>query len=190
MSSNARLAPWHIVLVLTLMAATAAILLAMGRVPICPCGTVSLWNGAVDSPENSQQLSDWYSPSHLIHGFLFFALFRWVARGQPMGVRLAMAVALEAAWEILENSQLVISRYRAATIALDYTGDSVLNSMSDIGFMMLGFFLAARLPVWLTVTIALFFEIFAAVMVRDNLTLNVLMLVWPLQAVKDWQGAL
>jgi hypothetical protein len=107
-----------------------------------------------------------------------------------MGLRLAMAVALEAAWEILENSQMVISRYRAATIALDYTGDSVLNSMSDIGFMVLGFLLAARLPVWLTVAIALFLEIFAAVMVRDNLTLNVLMLVWPLQAVKDWQGAL
>ena len=106
-----------------------------------------------------------------------------------MGLRLAMSVVVEAGWEILENTDMVINRYREATIALDYFGDSVLNSVSDLGFMVLGFFLAARLPVWLTVAIAVFFEIFTAVMVRDNLTLNVIMLLWPVEAIKAWQGA-
>ena len=189
MPSNTRIAPWHIVLVLGLVAATAAILLGMGRVPICTCGTIKLWHGVVVSSENSQHLSDWYSPSHLIHGFLFFGLFWLLAKQVPMGLRLAMSVVVEAGWEILENTDMVINRYREATIALDYFGDSVLNSLSDLGFMVLGFFLAARLPVWLTVAIAVLFEIFTAVMVRDNLTLNVIMLLWPVEAIKAWQGA-
>jgi len=188
--ANTRIAPWHIVLALALMAATGLILLSMGRVPICTCGTIKLWHGVVNSSENSQHLSDWYSPSHLIHGFLFFGLFWLLAKRVPLGLRLAMAVVVEAGWEILENTDMVINRYRDATISLDYFGDSVLNSMSDISFMVLGFFLASRLPVWLTVAIAIFFEIFTAIMIHDNLTLNVIMLVWPLQMIKDWQGGL
>ncbi|KQT61777.1 MULTISPECIES: DUF2585 domain-containing protein [unclassified Aureimonas] len=183
-----RIARWHIALAIALVAGTAGILLAMGRVPICTCGTVKLWHGVVVSSENSQHLSDWYSPSHLIHGFLFFFATWFLMRRQPMGLRLCVAIVVEAAWEIVENTDMVIQRYREATIALDYYGDSVINSVSDILFMVLGFFLAARLPIWLTIAIAVGFELFTGWMIRDNLTLNVLMLVWPLDAVKAWQG--
>ena len=167
--------------------AAAAILLAAGRPPICACGTVELWHGAVDSG-NSQHLSDWYSPSHLIHGFLFYALGWWLLRRRPVGQRLALATLIEAAWEIAENSPFIIDRYRTATIALGYTGDSVLNSLSDIGFMTLGFFLARRLPLWASIAICVGFELLTLAVIRDNLTLNVLMLVWPIDAIKIWQG--
>jgi hypothetical protein len=175
--------------ILVLIAATAAILLAMGRPPICTCGTVKLWHGLVNSSENSQHLSDWYSFSHVIHGFLFYGagwvLFR---RFLPVPARLLLAVALEGGWEILENSPIIIDRYRTATIALGYTGDSVLNSLSDIGMMMLGFWFALRAPVKVTVLTAIAFELFTLWAIRDNLTLNVLMLVAPVDTIRVWQG--
>ncbi|WP_263854078.1 DUF2585 family protein [Sphingomonas parva] len=175
-------------LALAMVAATAAILLWMGRPPICTCGTVKMWVGAVQGPDNSQHLADWYTFSHIIHGFLFYALGWAFLRRNPPGDRLLAAVSIEAGWELLENSQWIIDRYRQATMALGYNGDSVLNSVADIGWMTLGWAVARRLPVWATIVLALAFELLALLMVRDNLTLNVLMLVAPVDAVRVWQA--
>jgi hypothetical protein len=171
-----------------LVALMAAILLWLGRPPICACGTVKLWVGTVHGPDNSQHLADWYTPSHIIHGLLFYLLGWLFLRRNPPGDRLLAAALIEAGWEVLENSQYVIDRYREATMALGYNGDSVINSVADLLWMMLGFGLARRLPAWASVALALGFELLALWFIRDNLTLNVLMLVWPVESIAAWQG--
>jgi len=174
--------------VLAMMACLAVVLFWMGREPICKCGLVRLWHGVVMSPENSQHITDWYTPSHIIHGFLFYGLLHWLMPRTPLAVRLLLAMGIEAAWEISENTTYTIERYRTATIALDYYGDSILNSVSDLTAMVVGFVLAHRLPALVTVGVAIAFELFTAYVIRDNLTLNVIMLLYPIDAIKTWQG--
>jgi hypothetical protein len=172
-----------------LMAVSAvAILLAMGRNPICTCGTIDLWVGGRDSPRTSQMLADWYSASHVVHGLIFYALLWLVARRLPVEWRFLAALAVEASWEIAENTPMVIDRYRTATAALGYSGDSVLNSMSDIAMMALGFLLARKLPPWASIALVIVLELVPLFVIRDNLTLNVWMLLAPSAAVAAWQA--
>lgn len=172
-----------------LILGTAVVLLLMGREPFCKCGYVKLWHGDNFSSESSQHLLDWYSPSHLLHGFLFYGLLWLVMRRVAFGWRLVVAVVLEAAWEILENTDMIINRYREVKISLDYFGDSVVNSVSDILAMVAGFFLARVLPVWASVAIVIFFEVLTMWLIRDGLALNIIMILSPVDAIMEWQNA-
>ena len=180
---------WHyLVLSAAVIVATAITLLVMGRVPISEKGYVLMWAGNVQSADNSQHISDWYTPSHIIHGIVFFAFFRLVSRGKwSIGACLLAAVALEAAWEIVENTPWTIERYRTATVSLNYYGDSVLNSVCDIFACVVGFFIAARLAVWVSVSLIVLLELVVLLVIRDNLTLNVLMFLYPFESILKWQ---
>jgi hypothetical protein len=175
---------------LAILAVQAAVLLALGRVPICQCGTIKLWHGDVLSSENSQHILDWYSFTHVIHGFGFYLFGRLLLPNTAVTTRLLLAIMLEASWEIIENTSFVIERYRAATISLSYYGDSVVNSLSDTLMALLGFALAYRLPVIATIALALAIEVVLAFWIRDNLTLNIVMLIHPFDAIREWQAAL
>jgi hypothetical protein len=176
--------------ILLCFAIGAAALYAMGHPLICKCGYVKLWHGVTVSSENSQHITDWYTPSHLIHGLIFFFLLWLVARRWPIGLRALFATIVEVAWEIVENTPWIINRYRGTTISLDYFGDSVINSASDVAAMLVGFALASRLPVWASIAIIVALELFVGYFIRDNLTLNVIMLLWPQDWIRDWQAGI
>jgi hypothetical protein len=179
----------YVLIGLALILLSGLILYLMGQVWICKCGYVKLWHGVVFSSENSQHLSDWYTFSHVIHGFAFYFLLWLVFRKRlPLGALFLMAVGIEAAWEIFENTDMVINRYREVTISLDYYGDSVINSVADQLAMALGFYMAWRLPVWLTILLTVGMEAFVGYSIRDNLTLNIIMLIYPLDSIKEWQS--
>jgi hypothetical protein len=176
------------VAVVLVFAAAAAIELAMGRHPICTCGTIELWVGSRDSPKTSQMLADWYSLSHIVHGLIFYGLLSLVVRRWPVEWRFLAALLVEASWEVIENTLLVINRYRATTAAVGYSGDSVVNSMMDIVMMCLGFLAARKLPPWASILLVLVLEIVPLFVIRDNLTLNVWNLLAPNAALEAWQA--
>ena len=180
---------WVVIGVVAVLSLTALVEGWLGRSPLGPDGKFGWWDGNIWSSENSQRVADAYSFSHIVHGILFFALLWLVARKLPLSYRFTIALLLEAGWEVLENSPIIINRYREATIALGYVGDSVLNSCSDIAMMALGFWIASRVKIWVSVTAVLAMEVFCLLWVRDNLTLNVIMLIHPIEAIKAWQSA-
>ena len=171
-----------------LLALQAGALYLMGQPPFCECGSISLWSGVVLSAENSQQISDWYTFSHIIHGLLFYLGLWFFFPRMPMLWRFALAVGIEVSWEIFENTPMVIEHYRQQALAQGYIGDSILNSISDTIAMILGFLLAARAPAWASVGLVLALEVYVGAMIRDNLTLNVLGFFAQPEFISNWQS--
>jgi hypothetical protein len=170
-----------------------AVLHAFGQPFFAANGHLRFWANDPFGSDMSQQLADWYSFSHLIHGFIFFGLLQLLAPRLPLGTRFLIAMSIEVGWELAENSPAVIRHYREQALAAGYVGDSILNSLSDTLMMSVGYYFASRVRARYVVLLALAFEIFTASMIRDNLTLNVINLIapaqWaPIRAIHDWQA--
>jgi len=169
------------------IAVQALSLFAMGQPPICVCGYVRLWGGIVSGPEMSQQLTDWYTYSHVIHGIGFYFMLWLIAPRAPAAIRFILALGFEVSWEIVENTPFIIDRYRQSALAQGYFGDSIINSVGDTIASAFGFLLAGTLPAWGTIALAISVELFTAYMIHDNLTLNIIQLIHPTDAISHWQ---
>jgi hypothetical protein len=181
--------PVALLVSLGIVAAIAAIMFWMGRLPICKCGYIKLWHGGRGDSEISQHLADWYTYSHVLHGVIFYFLLWFVFRGRlSVAARLVIATLIEGAWELFENTPFIINRYRSQTISRDYFGDTIINTVGDMLAMIVGFLIAARLPAWVTVFLLIATELVLLYLIRDNLLLNVIMLVYPLDWIRQWQA--
>lgn len=174
---------------IALVLGQALMLFLFGQPTVCECGTIKLWEGTVLSSGNSQHISDWYTFSHIVHGFIFYGLLSWLLPSMPVRIRLLIALGVEVAWEVLENTPMVIQHYREQALAQGYTGDSILNSVMDTLWMVAGFVFARKYPWWTTVLVAVVLELGVLFMIRDNLTLNVINLIHPIQSIADWQSS-
>ncbi len=186
---TARRVRLHVVAALAVLVLVAIALAAMGRPWWCRAGDLALWSGEVRSRHNSQHLLDPYTFTHVLHGLLFYAGV-WLVFRRIVGrtSRAWIAFLLEAAWEVIENTDAVIARYRAATISLDYYGDSVANSLADIVAFGVGYWAAAAVPVWVSIAGFVLVDGVLALWIRDGLVLNILMLLYPVEAVRQWQA--
>lgn len=203
MTLNRRIQLWSAAALVVTFAATAALLRCQGRIWFCECMEPRLWVSEPDGPHTSQHLLDPYSLSHLQHGLLFFlALVALLPDKASDGsldedrralrrrvTRFWIATLLECAWEVFENSAFVIERYRAATAARGYTGDSVWNSLGDVLSCVLGYLIAQQLGWRRTLVLFTAIEVAMVLWIRDSLLLNVLMLAYPLEAIRSWQTA-
>ncbi|MCR4328386.1 MAG: DUF2585 family protein [Patescibacteria group bacterium] len=176
------------IIALGLVTLQAGVLTLLGQPLISASGNIQFWVSEALSSEMSQQLFDWYTFSHIIHGFLFYALLRWLFPRMPMATRLLVAMGIEIGWEIAENTPWVINAYREQALAQGYSGDSIINSVLDTFSMMLGFFMAFRVPIWFTVTLALAFEVFTGYVIHDNLTLNITNFIYQPEFIYRWQS--
>jgi hypothetical protein len=183
--SAKKIAPWLATIVI--VAAALVQLHRQGRMWVCSCGQVRLWVGNTWSPENSQQFLDPYSFTHLLHGFIFYGLLALIVPRWPLAWRLWLAVSFEALWEVVENTNFIIDRYRGVTAAIGYQGDTILNSFGDILSFGVGFMLARRLGLFRSVAVFVVTEVVLVVWIRDSLILNVIMLVYPIDGLRAWQ---
>ncbi len=172
-----------------LLLVQGAVLYYFGQPMLCTCGYVKFWEGVVQSLGNSQHLTDWYTFSHIIHGFIFYLVFWALFPRLPVSTRLMLALGLEVAWEITENTPWIINLYRQQALASGYSGDSIINSLSDTLMMALGYVLAWRMPVWSVISAALLMELVVGYFIHDNLTLNVLNLIHQFDFIRAWQSA-
>ena len=176
------------IIVFVLLAFQGIKLYVMGQPLISASGIIELWHGVVASPENSQQISDWYTWSHVIHGFLFYLALWFFFPKTPVAFRLVLAVGMEVSWEIIENTPWIINRYREQALAQGYIGDSVINSVCDTIAMIVGFLAASRFRLWASAAAIIFIELVMLFMIRDSLTLNIIQLLHPVEAISEWQG--
>jgi Protein of unknown function (DUF2585) len=177
--------PWLLIFAVVVLSASQ--LWNQGRVWWCQAGDFSPWSWAVWSPHNSQHVIDPYTFTHVLHGILFFWIASLIFRKMPLAWRLLMAISVECVWEVVENTDMIINRYREATISLDYFGDSIINSLGDILSFAVGFWLAHKLRFWLSLVFFVVIEIILLIWIRDSLVLNIIMLIYPIEAIKQWQ---